>query len=594
MRIKIKNIGALFLCAAMLWLLAGCREPEAQIQESSSGRTEELTQEPDWELLFAEDGKCNYDIVCPENANENMIKVCQKLAVSIKKYTNAIVRVLFDDVAAPGSHEILVGPTNRPESVQALKKLRYHDYSVSCSGEKIVLAGAYEGTAVDAANWFIDHVLKPQEGADRVVLRASDTCTVIAEYPVAEMLLPGGHVNEYSIVIPAGFSISEFRAAKLFQLLLADKTGYQLPIRNDAVTSDLEILIGSTARTQHVAPEPGYRISASGKRLELHASSLFGWEALLSDLEKVYWKEGTQCLTWNEQTDIQVEIANRLTNGSEHIIERSGDVRVMYSNILGGCDADLYPHEQRNRMLAELMLEYLPDVIGLQECNSLARAGKYGIISCLTASGLYTELTVGPAVNSTPLLYRPDRLEVISSGYHAYADGHNDDSKGVTWAVFRVRENGKLFAAASTHFAWNKTSTSADNQARLIDARELLAVCAQIRSAYGEIGIVVGGDYNCNLSSEPYALLTGGGMLDVQALAESTENRKTWHAYPQFNTELGIYDQYTYPSGTYDASIDHIMTCGGDLRFHTFDIVTDLYALLSTDHCPTITEFTIN
>ena len=590
-----KRIGALFLCVAMLWLLAACRESGQQPVESSSEKTEEQTQEQGWELLFAENGECNYDIVCPANANENMVKVCQKLANNIKKYTNAIVRVVFDDIAAPSAHEILVGPTNRPESAKALEKLRYRDYSVSYAGEKIVLAGAYDGAAVNAANWFIDHVLEPQGEAERVVLRASDTCTVSADYPVAEMLLPGGGVDGYSIVIPEKSSISEFRTAKLFQLLLADKTGYLLPIRSDAEESDLEILIGNTARTKNAVSERSYRISASGKRLELHASSVFGWEQLMLDLEKVYWKEGTQRLTWDGQTDIHVDITERLTDGSEHIYERSGDIRVMYSNVLGGCDANVYPHEQRNRMLAELMLEYLPDVIGLQECNAKARAGEYGIISCLTASGAYAELAVeSPAVNCTPLLYRPDRLEVVSSGYHAYADGANDASKGVTWAVFRIRENGKLFAAMSTHFAWNKTSTPADNAARLIDARELLEICEQIRSKYEGIGIVVGGDYNCNLSSEPYALLTEGGMLDVQALAESTEDRKTWHAYPEFNAELGIYDKYSYPSGKYESGIDHIMTLGGDLSFHTFDIVTDRYALLSADHCPMITEFTIN
>lgn len=594
MSYKIKRICALLLCAATLWLLAACREPEAQAPEGSSGRTEELTQKPEWELLFAENGNCNYDIICPENANENMIKACQKLANGIKKYTNAVVRVQFDDVADPGDYEILVGPTNRPESTQALAAMRYQDYSVSYSGAKIVLAGAYESTAVDAVNWFIEHVLKPQEGAARVVLRASDTCTVSAEYSVTEMLLPGGSVSGYSIVIPEVPSISELRTAKLVQLLLADKTGYQLPVRSDSVTSDLEILIGSTARTQHTVSALSYRISAVGKRMELQASSVFAWEYLLSDLEEVYWKSGTSSLIWDEQTDIQVEISDRLTDGSEHVIDRTGDVRVMYSNILGGCDATLYPHEQRNRMLSELFLEYLPDVLGLQECNAVPRAGKYGIIACLTASGQYTELAVGPTVNSTPLLYRSDRLEVVSSGYHAYADGRNDSSKGVTWAVFRVKESGKLFAVASTHFAWNQTSTSADNEARLVDARELLAVCNQIHTEHGDIGIVVGGDYNCNLSSEPYARLKDGGMLDVQTLAESTENRKTWHAYPQYNTELGIYDHYTYPQGTYNTSIDHVMTSGGNLSFHTFDIVTDHYALLSTDHCPILIEFTIN
>ena len=105
--------------------------------------------------------------------------------------------------------------------------------------------------------------------------------------------------------------------------------------------------------------------------------------------------------------------------------------------------------------------------------------------------------------------------------------------------------------------------------------------------------VVLGGDFNCNPSSSPYGVLTKGGLRDVQSWAKKTENMHTHHTYPTFHAETGLWDDPVYPAANYSRSIDHIFATG-NLTPERFDVVTDLYAILSSDHCPLILDFSIN
>lgn len=62
----------------------------------------------------------------------------------------------------------------------------------------------------------------------------------------------------------------------------------------------------------------------------------------------------------------------------------------------------------------------------------------------------------------TPIVYRQDKFELVDSAFSLYPDEcpgftgvfNNGQTKSWNLAVFRVKENGKLFIFVSTHLWW--------------------------------------------------------------------------------------------------------------------------------------------
>ena len=261
----------------------------------------------------------------------------------------------------------------------------------------------------------------------------------------------------------------------------------------------------------------------------------------------------------------------------------------MLNNMYGNCQ-EIHPRPQRQRQLFELYMQYLPDALGLQECNPASRSGIYGIDTLLSANGYAEALpsVLSKSSNYTPVFYRTATVTLIECGWEKYNDGKGDNSKSFTWAVLELKSTGERFAVFSTHFWWKSIDVS-DTEARVKDATQILAAIGYVNTKYPGIPVIAGGDLNCNSSSQPYAKLISGGLTAATSLAEKVENLKTHHSYPEYNTDLAIYDKYTFPSGGNDKSIDHILIANKNLvEVKLYDVVTDPYSLLSTDHCPII------
>ena len=275
------------------------------------------------------------------------------------------------------------------------------------------------------------------------------------------------------------------------------------------------------------------------------------------------------------------------------MLSRDGEIRVLIHNIWGNTSEG----QITGRMLQTAILYegYAPDVIGLQECSPGSRGGESGIIKLLGKLG-YTEVpaqsTNSSKNNYTPLLYNPDTVKLIDYGYRLYTGQNDSGSKGLTWGVFETVKTGETFAVLSTHYWW-QSDDAQDTLDRESNARESLDTIAQIQAKY-HCPVLLGGDFNCNPSSSPYAILTGGGLRDVQSSTAKTENSHTHHTYPTYNEGTGLWDDPIYPTSNYTRSIDHIFSTKDNITVKRFDVVTDLYALLSSDHCPLVVDFDLN
>lgn len=601
---KKTRILILILCISMLaGLFASCDQTETP--ETTVADTTALpeTEPAPAELKFSENGACEFYIVYPADFDKGVRDIAISLRQQIKKYTGVELKIVSDEILAKPvadtgvehQYEILLGPTAREQSKKYTSNMRARDYAFTFEGDKVIIAGLTLDTIDRASELFINNVLisqgKGNVGKANIVLTEKDKFIyTYGKYSMNSCTVLGADINEYRIVYAKSDIYSAERYARLFANELTVKAGFPLEIKADTSVKDdgtaREIIFGLSNRGgEAVTARHGYSVRADGNKVYVIAECMEGYAAAYEYLTGTLFKGDS------------VEIAQGFTHtgtsepeDKQDMENRAGEYRVIFNNV-HGAHVDEYPIETRNQMQAELHYEYLPDVIGLQENAASVqsyhlRMSKYG----------YTPVPTKPKNKAnrdyTAMLYRADKLDILECGWHLYDDGAGDQSKSVAWAVFKDKASGDVFAVGSTHFYW--TGDDLGKSARLKDAEQLTEVVKNITSKYN-CPMIVGGDYNCNINSDPIKNLYKAGFENLQKLSPETMDITTHHSYSPWNAELGLYIDVVIPSKAYSSAIDHALLYNkSTLTPKMWRVILHDYTLLSTDHCPVMVDFDIN
>ncbi|MBP1587664.1 MAG: endonuclease/exonuclease/phosphatase family protein [Clostridia bacterium] len=261
-------------------------------------------------------------------------------------------------------------------------------------------------------------------------------------------------------------------------------------------------------------------------------------------------------------------------------------VRIFTSNVW----ADVFgnPVHPRDKLLAELVKKYSPDVICLQEMHP--NWHKSDLKPCLSAMGYRESLPdlKGNPINFTPVFFRASRFAETDCGFLLYSGLNDYQSKSVSYSLLTAAdEDGRPFTvcAMSTHFYFAQDPQG--EAARLSNARELIDL---IDSVKGADAFFCGGDYNCDVHSKPFALLASRG-INSASLADcpKTDFVRTDHKNPVYDAGGGLYIPAKMSDEPNDRSIDHI-TCRGKARIVSYRVITDPEAGIISDHCPVLTD----
>lgn len=540
-------------------------------------------------------GQAKYVICRPDKASDEIVEACKSLSKAFAAACGTTVTLTNDFVIRESDIpecEILVGTVDRAETELVSSELLKASYTVRIVGKKLVIVGGSDASTLEAVNYFINTFLTGKNYGDGgFSFSELSEYTYNCEYSIRSVKISGTELRDFCIVMPKKYTVSEYRAAILLRERISELYGAILPTVNDTESYGHEIRVGKTARTDSALPDGHkYEFSVSGGSLCLVAGSLYGYEDAVQAVGSLILPTSVKDQELNDGYSVGGDASKTFTDGTGYADRRLGEIRILINNMYGNCKA-IHPREQRQRQLAELYLAYSPDVIGLQECNPLSRTGTYSIATLLTDAGYAEVPSPDPANNYTPIFYRTDTLTLLDSKYCRYSNGKDDDSKGYTYGVFKVNATGKVFAVLSTHYWWKKVDAT-DDTARLSDAAEMLAAKDAIVAKYGNIPVFCGGDFNCNSSSSAYKKVDAGNMTDVYKLAEVSEDLKSSHSYPTYDEENKIYTAPVMPSGDHSKSIDQVfLNDGTSAKVKLYEVVTDLYALLSTDHCPLIIDF---
>lgn len=273
-----------------------------------------------------------------------------------------------------------------------------------------------------------------------------------------------------------------------------------------------------------------------------------------------------------------MDIAAERKNGAE--------LRIMSSNIWGDYFGN--PPHEREDALADVFLRYLPDTLGMQE-----------VTPNWWASRLFTRLkeeyTVvegdGPShVNYIPLMYRPARLDLLEGGWQQYHP-KLDRTKGFTWGLFRDRETGKRFIGYSTHFFWK--STEEGDYIRTVNAEKLMEKLTELQRKY-DCAVIGGGDFNCEVSSDPFKVMQKYGFESAQEFAEIASPECSHHGDPVRGDDDKYHGCPRPQNNVKDYSIDHLVVYRPSVRILQEVVILDQDALDATDHSPIFADVFID
>lgn len=249
-----KRLLCLLLAIFMvLPLLASCAEELPD--DPTTPPAEEQLPEIEHILDLAD---CGYTIIAP-GGNGDEVKGEQDSAIRLYSAIYQSTRIklnYYNDEMPRGSDpdasrlEILVGETNRPESVDAKKSLRLKDYLITYrDGRILIIGGSAEATA-RAMDHFIDTYLNLTEKRITVYENRNDRSE--HRYLVGDLSVNGVPLRDYTIVYPRNAQSNDpltYYTAVALADYLRDNAGIELRVVSDSNSEKAnEILIGKTSR----------------------------------------------------------------------------------------------------------------------------------------------------------------------------------------------------------------------------------------------------------------------------------------------------------------------------------------------------------
>lgn len=284
------------------------------------------------------------------------------------------------------------------------------------------------------------------------------------------------------------------------------------------------------------------------------------------------------------RTDLKGQsLSSEFTKG----IEQSGgfeltdgaDIRIMSANILvrykgwGGT-----PVKSRALMFAEVLNKYKPDVAAIQEaCSDWHK--------CIEKTVGDTYEFVQPRfdlfrTSLTTMIYNKNTLNLVDSGRVKYSQGDGPQHRAITWAVFETKEDGKRFAAISTHFDLLRLKdTEKEYDIIFSQAEELFAFIDELSEKY-DCPVFSAGDYNaCETQGD---IGEAAGVLIYEKVAEKLSDVKYMTENRMYGTEIG----------ENDPCWDHIFL-SGNAEIKAFRILSDSYLSPLSDHYPIFTDISL-
>lgn len=528
---KINKLLIVSIFLMLVVLLSACNKGQDQnenvddvttpVQDVTTPVEEEVINH----ILTADIGK--YFVIRAEECDARVISAVSELYGEMRqKYGDGMT--LKTDFVLPNNdkyavheYEILIGETNREESVKYFDTLRYNDYGYTLMGNKIVIAGGSDEATILAVEKFANDIVAKKDANAEVFFDISESYLYKAEYDVESFVLNGAPINEYKIVYKNSGVHHERELASSLRNVITNVTGYTLDVMSDKQEYEggCEILIGVTNRDASVLygkniGDEGYYIGSTEKFVGIWGATPLATMSAVNDFNKMISSYV------GSVKDVVMNIDE--TYG---IIQEGSELRAMSFNVWVSSRSDA-----RDDRVVQMVLNYMPDVVGFQETSApwmsvlIQRLGNEYAYVGEGRNG-------GGSGEYNPIFYRKDKFELLESGTKWLSDTPDVVSKYsdsayhriFTYAKLRRLSDGMEFLHINTHLDHpGDASAVREKQAKVI-----------VKFMAKNIGVpmILTGDFNCTSGTAEYKVITNSGVVSSSDVAEQKETIGTFHDY---------------------------------------------------------------
>lgn len=581
----------------MIALLFGCNGKTAH---NSGGLSETTGPMKTENLQVVKNHKTDYVIVIPEHPKTYVRAMAERLAGTVEAYTGAKLQVRNDSETSDmgggerAEKEILLGITNRPEQTEKSDVDYAQGYSISVVGDKLLFHSETQSGLYLAISQFVQDVFGAEPEGELpttpVLAELLIPCNYLAVQRIQFSLFPffDYPASDYCVVYDSAAQMQARYAYRISEIIKT-LSGESL-INSTTVSSENGIQI--VIEESEALPQGDFEITVSEKSITLAASTYYGFEGIFRYLETAApngyypFRDGFS-VKGNYKDHL-----TKLTQSTKYAYMPAGDVRMMSYNVLWG-HPDI---AARNRLQSEMIKQYMPDVLGLQECDFNNRlTNENNIITLLEALGyresMNPEMPVYRKYNVSPILYHTATTEVLESDYHIYENQQlpKGETRVLSWAVLRNKANGKNYIVVNTHLEGGNAVVG------LGQVQEIETLIQSLSQRYSGVPVFLIGDFNFNRSSATYSYIVNtAGYRHTRDLAtDFVSTTKSTHDYPRFDRVHGM----MLPVGGigYDnqgqLSIDNIFLATGEADVRVYGCIADECTLSASDHFPIFIDF---
>lgn len=580
------------LLLAVLMVFVGCHETEPTPPDD--------TAEPVLPLTLFADGKTSFTIVRGDQAGSTVVNAAVELRKAFQDGAgvNFNLRDEYEYQENGAGAKIAVGAVSDEVAQRLLADLRYDDYLVHAENGNLYLLGGSDEATAKAVSYFVKSVLGDKTGT--MTLEGDTDLRYTHKYAVRNLTIAGESITAYRIVYDADLQFSRLRAEELRDLII-EQSGAVLEVVPDTTEAvEHEILVGVTGRAesgaaaaQFAAPNLYWSVTVSGKRLLLVNQGVRSGEAMLKAVTTQFGKLTEDACDINATSFTLSGDVKSMLDKQAFARQEGTDLRVMSSNVLravyeGEYETD-YTDAQRAEFLADTYLCYYPDVLLLEEMINGAPLPP--VLRRLLSEWYefpeadYLALFPDPASGegqhwanlkdrkyATPVAYRKDvGLKHLESGFTYLSNMIS--YHGMSWSVLETAD-GNRFLAASVHLSENKTG------GKWMDTymRDVMKAINVARNKYGDLPIVMGGDFYFWQSVLPYTYTVGQGFSDVSECA-----------LKKFSVAIGTF--HTLGKGEQDRSEEDLIFIN-ETWFEALSHknIIDFYTVNGSDHYPVMTD----
>lgn len=476
----------------------------------------------------------------------------------------------------PNALEILIANTNRPESAEAVKDVAYSDFAIKKIGNKVVIAAHSEKTLKEAVDYLINNLITAEgEGTNKVIKLKSES---VSNSGIRDLISSPEQLSEYRIVYAKGDSYM-MNCAKEFAADIESYCGVKLNCVDDSTAvSPKEIIIGFTSREESALVKDmsglEYAIKVVGQKIIIGSCAETATSLAVDKFESTFMSGVYSNTVRIPEAYDNVVSGNVALKGSyDPTLAEGADLRIMSFNLL----AELWDDRAaatlpgRDKNTSEIILSYLPDVIGLQETTQLW----YSLLES-RLDGVYKFASYkvpGGKVNYSTLMYNIHTTELIECKTTLYSVRNSDSMRNLTWARFRRKSDGAEYIVTCTH--WDITDDK-----RQVQCGENAKLINDLYEKY-KLPIFATGDYNSNEEDLFDDFLKATKMTDPKYKAKKIVNAgRTTHTLGSSVTGDKL-------------CIDHIaVSPGQEVLF--YNRLTCNTALNASDHCPIYIDVKLN